>query len=146
MRAVLQRVQRAEVRVETEIVGQIQTGICVLLGVLDGDTEQDATYLAKKIAACRIFSDAADKMNLCVRDIDGAVLAISQFTLAADCKKGNRPSFVRAMQPDEARLLFEFFCRELRAQGVHVETGQFRAHMEVELINDGPVTIVLDSR
>lgn len=146
MRAVVQRVTRALVRVDGQIVGRIDSGLCVLVGVMEGDTSEDATKLAGKVVGLRIFSDATDKMNLSVKDTGGKLLAVSQFTLAGDVRKGNRPSFVSAMEPDSARKLFEDFCGAARALGVAVETGRFRAHMEVELVGDGPVTILLDTR
>jgi D-aminoacyl-tRNA deacylase len=146
VRAVIQRVSRAAVRVEKEVVGAIDAGLCVFVGVMEGDGTADVASLAKKVAQLRIFEDTGGKMNLSVRDVDGAVLAISQFTLAGDARKGNRPSFIAAMEPGTARFFFDEFCRSLRAHDVRVETGTFRAHMEVELVNDGPVTILLDTR
>jgi D-tyrosyl-tRNA(Tyr) deacylase len=146
VRAVVQRVSRAEVRVEGRAPAAIGRGLCVLVGVAHGDGEEDARSLAAKVAALRIFEDAAGKMNLALAEADGAVLAISQFTLLGDVRKGNRPSFVDAAPPEAASALYEAFCAALRERGLRVETGVFRAHMEVELVNEGPVTILLDSR
>lgn len=146
MRAVVQRVQRASVAVDDTLVGEIGLGLCVLLGVMVGDTEKDVATMAKKIAQLRIFEDDAGKMNDSVLDVGGAVLAVSQFTLAGDARKGNRPSFITAMQPDAAREYFDCFCAALRGYGLSVESGTFRAHMEVSLVNDGPVTILLDTK
>lgn len=145
MRAVVQRVTRAQVHVGEELVGAIQVGLCVLLGVAVGDAPADAELLARKVVGLRIFTDAGDKMNLDVQSVGGAILAVSQFTLLGDAKKGHRPSFTRAMPPEPARELFEAFCAACRALGVQVETGRFRADMQVELVNDGPVTILLDT-
>jgi D-tyrosyl-tRNA(Tyr) deacylase len=146
MRAVVQRVSRASVRVDGETVGEIARGLCVLVGVMEGDGPPEAKQLAQKVASLRVFSDEDDKMNLSVKDVGGAVLAVSQFTLAGDVRKGNRPSFISAMAPDPARALFEEFCEAVRALDVPVETGRFRAHMSVELENDGPVTILVDTQ
>lgn len=145
MRAVVQRVSQAHVVVEDEVVGQIGPGFLVLLGVGKGDTPEDAAYLARKIAGLRVFADSEGKMNLALSDIGGEVLAVSQFTLYGDIRKGNRPSFIAAALPDEGRRLYEHFCDLLTQQGLHVETGVFQAHMEVHLVNDGPVTLWLDS-
>lgn len=145
MRAVVQRVSQAQVVVAGEIVGQIGRGLLVLLGVGKGDTPDDAAYLARKIAGLRIFADAEGKMNLALPDVGGEVLVVSQFTLYGDTRKGNRPSFIEAALPEEGRRLYERFCDLLTAQGLHVETGVFQAHMEVHLVNAGPVTIWLDS-
>jgi D-aminoacyl-tRNA deacylase len=145
MKALVQRVSEADVTVDGLRVGAIGKGLLVLLGVETGDDPAAADLLARKIAALRIFEDAAGKMNLAVRDVGGAVLAISQFTLAADLRKGNRPSFIRAAPPEVAEPLYEQFCTRLRAAGLTVATGRFGAHMAVRLINDGPVTIWLDS-
>lgn len=145
MRALLQRVSQASVTVDGETAGRIGRGLLVLLGVGHGDTGADADTLAAKIAKLRIFEDDAGKMNRSVRDVDGGVLAVSQFTLLADTRKGNRPSFTSAAPPDEARRLYEHFCASLAALGLPVERGVFGAHMEVALVNDGPVTIVLDT-
>ncbi len=146
MRAVVQRVSRAEVRVDGRATGAIGRGLVVLLGVAQGDGEDDARALADKVAALRIFEDPAGKMNLSVRDVSGGVLVVSQFTLLGDARKGNRPGFVDAAPPEEANALYERFCGLLRERGLAVATGVFRASMEVELVNDGPVTILLDSR
>ena len=146
MRVVIQRCSRAEVRIDGEVVGQIGRGFMLLVGVTDGDTEREADLLAKKTAQMRVFEDAEGKMNLSLLDIGGAVLSISQFTLYADCRKGNRPSFIRAARPETAEPLYDYFNRVLREQyGLQVETGRFGADMKVDFINDGPVTILLDS-
>ena len=145
MRAVLQRVSRAAVRIDGETVGEIATGFLVLVGVAEGDTEADADYLADKIARLRVFRDDADKMNRALPDVGGAVLVVSQFTLHADTRKGNRPSFIRAAGPELGERLYEFVKARLAGHGLHVECGRFGAMMDVELINDGPVTILLDS-
>ena len=145
MRAVVQRVSRAAVRVDSKTVGEIGRGLVVLLGVASGDSREAAEYLAEKVATLRIFSDAEDKMNLSVLDIQGAVLAVSQFTLLGDTRRGRRPSYIRAAAPEEAEPLYESFVEALRRHGLRVECGVFRAMMEVELVNDGPVTILLDS-
>ena len=145
MRIVLQRVSEASVTVEGEVVSEIGSGLLLLVGVAAGDGEAQADWLAEKVAGLRIFSDEEGKMNLSVRDVGGEVLAVSQFTLLADTRKGKRPSFVRAAPPEEAEPLFDHFCERLRASGVGtVETGSFGAMMEVTLVNDGPVTIVLE--
>ena len=146
MRAVVQRVKYAYVDVEGERVGQIRSGFMVLLGVMEGDTEKDADYIAKKIAGLRVFEDEQDKMNLSVKDIAGSVLLVSQFTLAGDARHGNRPSFSAAARPEDAEPLCEKVRLELDEAGISVQTGRFRTHMEVSLLNDGPVTILLDSR
>ena len=145
MKALVQRVSAAGVTVGEDVIGEIGPGLLVLLGVEVGDGVAAADLLARKIAALRIFEDDAGKMNLAVRDVGGAVLAISQFTLAADLRKGNRPSFIRAAPPEVAEPLYEQFCTRLREAGLPVATGRFGAHMAVRLINDGPVTIWLDS-
>ncbi|MEG0766956.1 MAG: D-aminoacyl-tRNA deacylase [Clostridia bacterium] len=146
MRCVIQRVSRAQVCVAGETVGEIQTGYLVLVGVEAEDTDADAQYCAGKVAGLRVFEDAEGKMNRSILDVEGAVLAVSQFTLCGDVRNGRRPSFIRAARPEAADPLYEAFCAMLRAQGVRVETGVFQTHMEVSLINDGPVTILLDSR
>jgi D-tyrosyl-tRNA(Tyr) deacylase len=146
VRAVVQRVSRAEVRVEGRSTGRVGRGLAVLLGVARGDGEDDARQLADKIAALRVFEDDAGKMNLSVRDVGGGVLVVSQFTLLGDARKGNRPGFTDAAPPEEANALYERFCALLRERGLEVGTGVFRATMEVELVNEGPVTILLDSR
>jgi len=146
MRAVVQRVSRASVIVGGEITGAIDLGLLVLLGVGKEDNGADAAYLAEKIAGLRIFEDDAGKMNLSVIDVGGAVLAVSQFTLFGDVRRGKRPSFDAAARPERARELYEHFVERVRALGLRCETGRFQAMMDVELVNSGPVTILLDSR
>ena len=146
MRAVIQRVSRAQVTVEGEVVGRIGQGFMVLLGVADDDTQNDVVYLAQKTCGLRVFEDDDGKMNLSLAEIGGSMLVVSQFTLLGDCRKGRRPSFVAAAKPDHAKALYEGFVAEIKGQGISVETGQFQAHMDVELVNDGPVTLLLDSR
>jgi D-tyrosyl-tRNA(Tyr) deacylase len=146
MRAVLQRVTRASVRVGGETVGEIGAGLVVLLGVARDDEEADALYLVEKVLSLRVFEDADGRMNLSLAEAGGALLAVSQFTLYGDARKGRRPSWFDAAPPELARPLYEFFVAEARARGASVETGSFQAMMEVELVNDGPVTILLDSR
>jgi len=146
VRAVVQRVSRAEVRVDGRATGSVGRGLAVLLGVAREDGEDDARLLADKIAALRVFEDAAGKMNLALAEVAGGVLVVSQFTLLGDARKGNRPSFVEAAAPEAANALYERFCALVREKGLPVATGVFRATMEVELVNDGPVTILLDSR
>ena len=146
MRAVIQRVAEASVSCAGEAISQIGPGMLVLLGVGPTDQEADLEYLARKIAALRIFSDAAGKMNQSVRDVDGSALVVSQFTLYADCRRGNRPSFTGAMEPVRAQALCEAFVTRLSQQGLTVATGRFGADMQLSLVNDGPVTIVLDSQ
>ncbi len=146
MRAVVQRVSSANVRVNGEIVGQIERGFLILLGVGKHDAIEDAQFLARKICKLRVFNDEAGKMNLDISQVSGAVLAVSQFTLFANTNGGNRPSFVDAASPDDGRRLYNNFCEALRDQGLAVETGVFQTEMQVQLINDGPVTIVLDSK
>lgn len=145
MKACVQRVRWARVRVNGEVVGEIQQGILVLLGVAATDTEKEARLMAEKIGGLRIFEDPQGKMNLSLADIGGQVLVVSQFTLLADCRKGRRPSFTEAATPERAEPLVNQFVELLHAQGLPVATGRFREHMEVELLNDGPVTIILDS-
>jgi len=146
MRVVVQRCSRAEVRIDGVAVGRIDHGFMLLVGVTDGDTKAEADLLAKKIAQLRVFEDEAGKMNLALGDIGGAILSISQFTLYADCRKGNRPSFIRAARPETAAPLYDYFNIVLRTQyGLRVETGRFGADMKVDFINDGPVTILLDT-
>ncbi len=144
MRAVVQRVTQASVAVDHQIVGAISLGLVVLLGAGDGDTADEARWLAHKVANLRIFADQEGKMNLSVQDVGGSVLVISQFTLYGDIRRGFRPSFTQAAAPDVAEPLVEVFTQAVRAENVHVETGVFRTHMKVELINDGPVTILLE--
>jgi D-tyrosyl-tRNA(Tyr) deacylase len=146
MRAVLQRVSRAEVRIEDGVVGLIERGFVVLLGVAKDDTEKDAAYIADKTLNLRVFADAEGKMNLALHQVGGELLVISQFTLLADTESGRRPSFIRAAPPQEAKRLYEHLLSLVRNGGVKVETGEFGAMMAVSLINDGPVTIILDSR
>ncbi|WP_289050468.1 D-aminoacyl-tRNA deacylase [uncultured Acidaminococcus sp.] len=146
MRAVVQRVTEASVTVEGKTVGSIGSGLMVLLGVEQGDTEKDGAYLAEKLAGLRIFEDEAEKMNLSVQQVGGSILLVSQFTLLGDVRHGKRPSFTQAAPPREADALYEDLADRLRQKGIPVETGQFQAHMEVSLVNDGPVTILLDSR
>jgi len=145
MRAVVQRVSRAKVTVNDWTAGEIGLGLLVLLGVGQTDTEADAIYLAEKIAGLRIFEDSDGKMNRSVLDAGGSVLAVSQFTLYGDVRRGKRPSFDAAAPPDPARRLYEFFVEQIRAAGVRCETGRFQEMMQVELVNEGPVTILLDS-
>jgi len=145
MRAVVQRVRRAQVRVGAEITGEISSGLVVLVGISHSDTSADADYLAGKIAGLRIFEDSDGKMNLSVADVGGAVLAVSQFTLYGDARKGKRPSFEQAAPAQQANGLYQVFVEKIRAAGIPCETGRFQATMQVELVNDGPVTILLDS-
>ena len=148
MKAVLQRVARASVTLppETEAIGAIEKGLVVLLGVAGGDTSRDAQYLAQKTVGLRIFTDAEGKFNLSALDVKGEILVISQFTLLADSRKGRRPSFTEAAPPDQAEILYKAFVDQVRATGLKVATGKFQEHMLVEIHNDGPVTIILDSR
>ena len=146
MRAVLQRVTRASVRVGGETVGDIGAGLVVLLGVARDDAEEDARYLVEKVLNLRVFDDAGGRMNLSVAERGGALLVVSQFTLYGDVRRGRRPSFDAAAAPADARELYQAFVRELRTAGVPVSTGEFQAMMRVELVNDGPVTILVDSR
>lgn len=146
MRAVLQRVTRACVRVDGKVSGEINSGLVVLLGITHDDTESDIKYLVDKIAAIRIFDDADGRMNLSVGDAGGALLIVSQFTLYGDTRRGRRPSWIEAAQPEVAEPLYDAFVMEARRNVERVETGSFRAIMQVELVNDGPVTILLDSR
>lgn len=146
MRAVVQRVSSASVSVDGRVTGSIGLGFMVLLGVGLEDSEQDALYTAEKIAGLRIFNDAGGKFNLSLEEVGGSILLISQFTLHGDCRKGRRPSFIEAARPEVAIPLYESVARKLRGLGFVVETGEFGAHMEVSLVNDGPVTLLLDSR
>lgn len=145
MRAVVQRVSQASVVVDGTVVGAIGEGFLVLLGITHEDGEAEARWLARKIAGLRVFEDAAGKMNLSLADVGGAVLAVSQFTLYGDVRKGRRPSFVRAARPEQAKPLYERFCHFVAQEGIPVEQGVFQAHMEVALVNDGPVTLWLDT-
>jgi len=146
MRAVVQRVSHASVKVDGELTGEIAKGLLVLLGVAQDDSEADADYLAEKICGLRIFEDDAGKMNLNVAEVGGAVLAVSQFTLFGDVRRGKRPSFDAAARPEQAKALYEYFVERIRASGLRCETGRFQEMMEVELVNSGPVTILLDSK
>lgn len=145
MRAVVQKVSQSTVSVENQVVGCIARGLVVFLGVTHKDTEKDAQYLAEKIAHLRMFEDTEEKLNLSVKDVGGSILSVSQFTLYGDCRKGRRPSFTEAARPEAANRLYEQFNAYLRQEGLTVETGRFQAHMEVSLVNDGPVTLLLDS-
>ena len=146
MKAVIQRVSGAKVEVDGSVLCSINKGLLVLIGVEKGDTENDMAYISKKIATLRIFEDSVSKMNLSVKDISGEILVVSQFTLLADCKKGNRPSFIRAEEPERASSLYMKVAESLRQAGIETHAGQFAANMQVHLINSGPVTILLDSR
>ncbi|MCD0479939.1 D-tyrosyl-tRNA(Tyr) deacylase [Chryseobacterium sp. LC2016-29] len=145
MKAVIQRVSEASVKVDGNIVGEINTGFMLLIGIDENDEKSDAEWLVQKILNLRVFSDENDKLNLSIKDINGEILCISQFTLIADYKKGNRPSFIKAAKPDKAIPLFEYFKEELSKSDLRIETGIFGADMKVSLINDGPVTIVMDT-
>lgn len=144
MKLVIQRVKRASVEVDNEIIGKINQGFLVLLGVGPEDTTQTADFLVKKLIKLRIFEDENGKMNLALNDVKGELLIVSQFTLYADCTGGNRPSFVNAAKPDKANELYEYFVKKCREENIKVETGRFGAEMKVELLNDGPVTIILE--
>lgn len=146
MRAVVQRVLKSSVEVEGSIVGEIGKGFNVLLGVEQEDEEKDAVYLAEKVVNLRVFEDEGQKMNLSLMDINGEVLCISQFTLLGDCRKGRRPNFMNAAKPEHAKELYERFVNEITKFGINVETGQFQAEMKVDILNDGPVTVLLDSK
>lgn len=145
MKLVIQRVSKAKVEVDNKTVGSIGKGFLVLVGITHSDTEKEADYLANKLCKMRIFEDENGKMNLSLKDVGGELLIVSQFTLYADCAKGNRPSFIEAARPEQATPLYEYFCKKCEEQGIKVEKGVFGAHMEVSLLNDGPVTIVLES-
>lgn len=146
MRAVLQRVSYANVKIDMKVRGECEVGFLVLLGIKQGDSEKEADFLANKIANLRVFSDENDKMNLSLLDINGEALVISNFTLYADCSHGRRPNFLNAEKPDKANPLYEYFCKKLKEQGVKsVQQGEFGADMKVTLLNDGPVTIILDT-
>ena len=146
MRAVIQRVKQSSVKVNEATVGEIGRGLLVLLGVAGSDTADDSAYLAKKITHLRIFEDENGKMNRSLLDAGGEMLVVSQFTLLGDCRKGRRPSFINAAEPDKATELYEHFTKKVRELGIAVQTGQFRAMMEVALINDGPVTLIIESK
>lgn len=141
MKIIIQRVKEAQVTVQDKIIGKIGKGFLVLLGIAEDDTEKEAEYLVKKLTNLRIFEDENDKMNLSIKEVKGSLLIVSQFTLYGDCKKGNRPSFVNAARPEIARPLYEFFIQKCKEENLLVEHGEFGAHMEVSLVNDGPVTI-----
>lgn len=143
MKLVVQRVSKASVTVEGEIVGKINKGYMVLLGVKEGDTKKEADFLVNKLLNLRIFEDENEKMNLSIKDVNGELLIISQFTLYGDASHGNRPSFIKAEKPEKANELYEYFCKQCEKE-VHVEKGKFRHHMDVNLVNDGPVTIVIE--
>ena len=146
MRAVVQRVTKSSVTVDGQITGATDEGLVVLIGVEEGDTDKDAGYIADKVSGLRIFEDENEKMNLYVKDVGGSILAISQFTLLGDVRKGKRPSFITAEDPEIANRLYQQVCENIRNQGINVETGIFQAHMLVKINNNGPVTILLDSR
>ena len=145
MKIVVQRVKNAKVDVEGKTVGKIEKGFLVLLGVTNGDTKEQADYLVKKLCKLRVFTDENDKMNLDIKQVGGKLLIVSQFTLYANCKDGNRPSFTEAARPEEAEELYEYFCKQCKEKyGIEVQKGIFGAHMEVSLLNDGPVTIIIE--
>lgn len=146
MRTVIQRVSEASVSIDESIVGEIDKGLLVLIGIEDDDSQEDIDYLVRKISKLRIFQDEDDKMNLSIQDVEGSILSISQFTLHANTKKGNRPSFIRAGKPDISQPMYEKFNQALGETGIPVETGEFGADMKVSLVNDGPVTIIIDSK
>jgi D-tyrosyl-tRNA(Tyr) deacylase len=146
MRVVVQRVSRASVTVDGQVVGRIGPGFVVLVGVANGDAQADIEYTASKLVGLRVFSDADGKMNRSITDVGGAMLLISQFTLLGDVRRGRRPSFIDAAAPEAGRAMYEELAAQLRASGLHVETGIFQAHMDVELVNDGPVTLLIDSK
>lgn len=146
MKAVIQRVSATKVEIDGSVVASINKGLLVLLGVERGDAESDVVYISKKIAQLRIFEDSEAKMNFSIKDISGEILVVSQFTLSADCRKGNRPSFIAAEGPAKAQALYMKVVERLRQEGISTHTGQFAGHMQVHLINNGPVTILLDSR
>ncbi|OKZ56284.1 MAG: D-tyrosyl-tRNA(Tyr) deacylase [Clostridium sp. 26_21] len=144
MKLVVQRVKKAEVKVDGNIVGKIDKGFLVLIGIKVGDTKEQADYLVKKLCNLRVFSDENDKMNLSIKDVKGKLLIVSQFTLYGDCSQGNRPSFIEAARPEEANPLYEYFCNQCELNNIEVQKGIFGADMKVELINDGPVTIIIE--
>lgn len=144
MKLVIQRVKNASVEVEGRIVGKIEKGFLVLIGIKSGDTKEQADYLVKKLCNLRVFSDENDKMNLALKDVAGKLLIVSQFTLYGNCNDGNRPSFIEAARPEEAIPLYEYFCEECANRGIEVQKGIFGADMKVQLLNDGPVTIIIE--
>lgn len=144
MRLVVQRVKKASVEVDKKIVGKIDSGFLVLIGIKKGDTKEQADYLVKRLCNLRIFTDENDKMNLSLKDVNGKLLIVSQFTLYGDCTQGNRPSFIEAARPEEAIPLYEYFCEQCQLNNIEVQKGIFGADMKVELLNDGPVTILLE--
>lgn len=144
MKLVVQRVKKAEVKVDGNIIGKIDKGFLVLIGIKVGDTKEQADYLVKKLCNLRVFSDENDKMNLSIKDVNGKLLIVSQFTLYGDCSQGNRPSFIEAARPEEANPLYEYFCNQCELNNIEVQKGIFGADMKVELINDGPVTIIIE--
>lgn len=144
MKLVIQRVKNASVEVEEKIVGEIEKGFLVLVGIKTGDTKEQVDYLVKKVCNLRIFTDENNKMNLSLKDVNGKLLIVSQFTLYGNCNDGNRPSFIEAAKPEEAIPLYEYFCNECAKKGIEVEKGIFGADMKVKLLNDGPVTIVIE--
>ena len=146
MIAVIQRCSRGKVTVSERVVGEIDNGLVILLGVQKGDTEKDANFLVNKISGLRIFSDENNKMNLSIKDVNGSALVISQFTLCGDMKKGRRPSFIKAATPDDGNKLYEYFMSEMKKDGVPIECGEFGAMMDVALVNNGPVTFILNSK
>lgn len=144
MKIVVQRVKNAQVEVENKVVGKINQGFLVFLGITHDDTKENADYLVKKLCNLRVFEDESQKMNLAIKQVNGELLIVSQFTLYADCSQGNRPSFVNAANPDKANELYEYFCKECQKNEIKVEKGIFGAHMKVDLQNDGPVTIIME--
>ena len=144
MKVVIQRVKNASVKVDGKVVGEIEKGFLVLVGIKVGDTKEQADYLVKKLCNLRVFSDENDKMNLSIKDVKGKLLIVSQFTLYGDCSQGNRPSFIEAARPEEANPLYEYFCNQCELNNIEVQKGIFGADMKVELINDGPVTIIIE--
>ena len=144
MRLVVQRVKKASVKVDEKIVGRIEKGFLVLIGIKKGDTKEQADYLVKRLCNLRIFTDENDKMNLSLKDVNGKLLIVSQFTLYGDCTQGNRPSFIEAAKPEEAIPLYEYFCNQCQLNNIEVQKGIFGADMKVELLNDGPVTIIIE--
>ena len=144
MRLVVQRVKKASVEVDKKIVGKIDSGFLVLIGIKKGDTKEQADYLVKRLCNLRIFTDENDKMNLSLKDVNGKLLIVSQFTLYGDCTQGNRPSFIEAAKPEEAIPLYEYFCEQCQLNNIEVQKGIFGANMQVSLLNDGPVTIIIE--